>query len=50
MEDRLKELEQKVESLEANIAVFKLLIRPPHGFDSWGQFDKVTNDAYENQK
>jgi hypothetical protein len=44
-----EELEQKIESLEADIAVFKTLINPPRGFSSWEQFDKVTKDAYENQ-
>lgn len=44
-----KKLQEKVESLEADIAVFKILIQPPRGFDSWKQFDNVTKQAYENQ-
>ena len=44
-----KELERKVEQLEADIAVFKVLINPPVGFTSWEQFDSITQQAFENQ-
>lgn len=47
--NKIEELEKKVESLEADIAVFKVILPPPQGFSSWEQFDNAANYAFENQ-